>query len=182
MNRRVRRPGTATLAGWLFADLMLVLFLIAMAVQPHEKAKDRPTAERTEPARTARVLSRDFCEFLIPVRADGLLAGRSARADLLRKLDETLRGEHPSWFHGPEMGRRTGRDECQRHLTARRTVGFFLAYGAMSDTNSGVVLGRNAAKAITAGNRLFREAIHRAAWTGGQGDGAVQLIVFFYRN
>ncbi|WP_433228647.1 hypothetical protein [Actinomadura formosensis] len=182
-SRRASRFGAAHLAGWLFADLMLVLFLVAMAVQPRAQLTTG-TPDDDQPTPTGpRVLGQDFCEFMIPVRADGLIGGSGdARADLLAKVDQALHRRHPSWLHGPEMRDAEGRAKCEEQLRQNLQVGFYLVYGARDDTGSGVVLGRKAAAAIKSGNARFREAIYRAAWTGGDGNGSVQLIVFFYQN
>ncbi|MEU8305846.1 hypothetical protein AB0C84_20000 [Actinomadura sp. NPDC048955] len=182
-GRRTSRFAAAHLAGWLFADLMLVLFLVAMAVQPRAQLTTGLPEQKKPLPSGPRVLGQDFCDFLIPVQAEGLLSGSGgARADLLRKVDEALRGEHPSWLYGDEMRRKDARAACLEQLGQKLQVGFFLAYGARNDTGSGVTLGRNAAKAVKSGNPRFREAIYRAAWTGGEGDGSVQLVVFFYQN
>jgi hypothetical protein len=185
MSRRRprRRFGGGHLAGWLFADLMLVLFLVAMAVQPRAQIAVGKTPEKRPTPDGPRVLGQEFCEFMIPVRADGLLGGASsARADLLSKVRGALRGEHPSWLHGPEMHTRAGRASCDRQIRDGLKVGFFLVYGAQSDVNRGVQLGQKAAKAIRTGDDRFGEAIYRAAWTGGEGGDAVQIITFFYQN
>lgn len=182
-TRRSSRFGAAHLAGWLFADLMLVLFLVAMAVQPRAQLTTG-TPDEDQPTPTGpRVLGQDFCEFMIPVRAGALIGNaRSARADLLAKVDQALHRKHPSWLHGPEMRDAKGRAKCDKQLKQNLQVGFYLVYGAQNDIGNGVVLGQNAAKAIKSGNPRFREAIYRAAWTGGEGNGSVQLIVFFYQN
>lgn len=180
-RRRFSRFGGAHLAGWLFADLMLVLFLVAMAVQPREQLANGTPDQHTKPPTGPRVLSQHFCEFMIPAQAEGLIGGSaSARTDLLAKLNEALRGKHPSWLYGPEMKKATGRARCDAQMKKNSQVGMFLTYGARSDTGSGVILGRNAAKAIKDGNPRFREAIYRAAWTGGED--AVQIVIFFYDN
>lgn len=41
-GRRSRRPGVVVLAGWLFADLLLVLALVSMADRPDPLAAARP--------------------------------------------------------------------------------------------------------------------------------------------
>jgi len=41
-KRRTRRPGVVVLAGWLFADLLLVLALVSMADRPDPLAAVRP--------------------------------------------------------------------------------------------------------------------------------------------
>ncbi|MCX4884376.1 MULTISPECIES: hypothetical protein [unclassified Streptomyces] len=41
-GRRTRRPGVVVLAGWLFADLLLVLALVSMADRPDPLANARP--------------------------------------------------------------------------------------------------------------------------------------------
>ena len=74
-GRRTSRFGAVHLAGWLFADLMLVLFLVAMAVQPRaELTTGLPEQKKPRPS-GPRVLGQDFCDFLIPVQAEGLLSG-----------------------------------------------------------------------------------------------------------
>ncbi|MFI0354479.1 hypothetical protein [Actinomadura sp. 9N407] len=181
--RRTSRFGASHLAGWLFADLMLVLFLVAMAVQPRAQLTTGTPDEKKPSPAGPRVLGQDFCEFMIPVEAAGLIGGSDgARADLVTKVEQTLHRKHPSWLHGPAMRDAEGRAKCDAMLKQNLQVGFFLVYGARNDTGSGVRLGKNAATAIKAGNPRFRQAIYRAAWTGGQGNGSVQLIVFFYQN
>ncbi|MCX5051830.1 MULTISPECIES: hypothetical protein [unclassified Streptomyces] len=51
-RRRIRRPGVVVLAGWLFADLLLVLALVSMADRPDPLAavKPRPSASASASA------------------------------------------------------------------------------------------------------------------------------------
>ncbi|MEU6124429.1 hypothetical protein [Streptomyces sp. NPDC047123] len=54
LRRRGGRLGVVVLAGWLFADLLLVLALVSMADRPDPQANDRPepTPSRTKPSPT----------------------------------------------------------------------------------------------------------------------------------
>ncbi|WP_167355649.1 hypothetical protein [Streptomyces atriruber] len=53
LRRRGGRLGVVVLAGWLFADLLLVLALVSMADRPDPKADDRPGPEPSKSGTTS---------------------------------------------------------------------------------------------------------------------------------
>ncbi|MFD6431982.1 hypothetical protein [Streptomyces venezuelae] len=85
-RRRAGRPGVVVLAGWLFADLLLVLALVSMADRPDPKADDRPTpepskTEATEPPTPTgpRAVDRHPQEFEVAGRNKGDLVKQIAK-------------------------------------------------------------------------------------------------------
>lgn len=100
MSRGRERPTGLYFAGWVFADLLLVIVLVVLGgelVLPTEPERPGPTAAPTTsvpapeptPTRTSRPAGLDPRTRSITVRADAdaLLAGAAgARADLIRQI------------------------------------------------------------------------------------------------
>ncbi|MET8683042.1 hypothetical protein ABZV77_02415 [Streptomyces sp. NPDC004732] len=85
-RRRGGRLGVVVLAGWLFADLLLVLALVSMADRPDPKADDRPRPEpsksrSTSPPRPTgpRSVDRNPQEFEVRGRDKGDLVKQIAK-------------------------------------------------------------------------------------------------------
>ncbi|WP_240803032.1 hypothetical protein [Streptomyces sp. A1499] len=76
------RLGAVMLAGWLFADLLLVLALVSMADRPDPLADDRPKPSPTKPTPTPtgpRAVDRNPREFTVSGRDKGDLVEQISR-------------------------------------------------------------------------------------------------------
>ncbi|MFE6905673.1 hypothetical protein [Streptomyces erythrochromogenes] len=108
MSRDSRRPGGTYLAGWLFADLLLVIVLVVLGSEVPAAAPDpRPTATATAapnpshsaspspaPSDTARPGGLDPVTVSVGVRLDpdALIAGRPSETDeLTRQVNEEIK-------------------------------------------------------------------------------------------
>ncbi|WP_224058338.1 hypothetical protein [Streptomyces kanamyceticus] len=84
-GRRAGRLGTVVLAGWLFADLLLVLALVSMADRPDPQADDHPKpghskdGEPTRPPTGPRSVDRRPQEFQVSGDDKGDLAKQISR-------------------------------------------------------------------------------------------------------
>ncbi|WP_433256938.1 hypothetical protein ACQPYK_18980 [Streptosporangium sp. CA-135522] len=190
MKRVGERLTAAHLAGWLFADLLLVLFLVSLSAQtfspvpppvPSPTPTRTPDAVRTPKPATARLLSKDYCELLI--RADfGLMLGTGpARAAeerrVVRRMDAVLQGRDPQAVLGVNAG------PCREHLRRDRQAGIIIAYGAAPRSSIGLAtqVAKRVSDAVIAGHPRFAGATALAQWTE-QGTDQVKMIVFFYES
>lgn len=157
-SRPSHRPAvgrTVLLAGWLFADLLLLLLVVALGSLPREeRAADQrpatpgspgPTPSATQAA--ARGLVVQPCSFTVRTGSD---------ASVTRQLTSQLRAAH----------------------VADRTAGFVLSFGTAPDANPGQAAARKVNSAITKGLPRFRHAPKRGYWRGGN-LGTVRIDVFF---
>ncbi|MEU7580296.1 hypothetical protein AB0B50_22170 [Streptomyces sp. NPDC041068] len=84
-RRRTGRLGAVMLAGWLFADLLLVLALVSMADRPDPQADDRPepgpskTGEPSKKPTGPRSVDRNPQEFEVSGRKKGDLVRQIAK-------------------------------------------------------------------------------------------------------
>jgi hypothetical protein len=162
---RWSRPVAMTgLAGWLFADLLLVLFITAFAASTVPSAPPgsvrhlRPLRSAT-PHQPVLILSPHV--FTLSVPAQGIVGtDGSTQADLA--LATELEG-----------------DLRAQHLTSAR-AGLVEAFGSSpSPTGDGTAVAAAADHAITRNLPLFATAYQQPFWEAGS-DGTVTLRVFFF--
>jgi len=166
------------LAGWLFADLMLLLFVIGLSFAPAQTVtvSSKPTASPTahpspspspSPQPTQRVLNRTYYTIYVNVSLSDLQQGSTAATQLIDGTNAKiakLAGEHPD--------------------LAGKSVAVAVIFGAgpQGDINSAI------AEATTAGNILrtrdpeFGQASFLPEWTGNPTPTFVELILFFYAS
>lgn len=186
--RRYRRAPSAMLAGWLFADLLLMLFLLALAAQASPKASPpRPSHSPSpspslspSPSPSQGFISKDYCEFLLPVNATALAAGdRTAASDLIATLNQALTGQHPDEILADPINPAGSRASCLSQLPRQPRAGVVIAYGASLSIGTGMAVGQHAAQAIIRLSPRFEGASSIWGWTGQYGENKVELIVFF---
>ncbi|MFJ9548155.1 hypothetical protein [Streptomyces erythrochromogenes] len=183
MSRDSGRPGGTYLAGWLFADLLLVIVLVVLGSEVPAAAPDphpSPTAAATaapdpsrssspSPADTARPGGLDPVTASVGVRLDpdALIAGRpSETAELTRQVNE-------------EIKRYTG-----------RTAAFVMVFGTVR-SGGAVDTGRSDAYATAVARQLpqaaprffppYSEKIIRGYHDSGQDipSGTARIELFF---
>jgi len=188
---RFGRPGRrspALLAGWLFADLLLMLFLISLATQASGSSahpKPSPTASRSptpspSPSPTQDFISKKFCELLLPLSTEGILTSNlGAESQLVSALNTALTGQDPSEILNDPVNADGDQASCLSQLPRRLRVGVVIAYGASPDIGTGVTLGQNAVADIISLSPRFSGASSFSGWTGEHGSNAVELIIFF---
>ncbi|MEV5880069.1 hypothetical protein AB0L75_38860 [Streptomyces sp. NPDC052101] len=144
---------TVLLAGWLFADLLLLLLVIALGSLPREQrtgTAPRPSAPSSPPPSTQaaeRGLVLKPCSFTVRTGSD---------ASVRQQLGKQLSGAG----------------------VADRTAGFVLAFGTAPDPQPGQDAADKVNSQITGGFSLFRHAPKRGYWKGGP-SGQVRIDVFF---
>lgn len=184
---RFGRPGRrspALLAGWLFADLLLMLFLVSLATQasgssahPHPS----PTTSRSpSPSPTQGFISKKFCEMLLPLSTEGIENNnQGAESQLISALNTALAGQDPGEILNNPVNADGDQASCLSQLPRHLRVGVVIAYGASPDIGTGVTLGQNAVGDITRRSPRFSGASSFSGWTGEHGSNAVELIIFF---
>jgi len=174
----MRRPGRDTmrltlLAGWLFADLFLVLLVIAFSLTPQRDARSSTTSARPQspspsPSPSSEtikppVLERVPVDLRIPVDLGALEAGGldgAAASGLVAELDRML---------------------AERASNLRR-AGFVLVFAAGPATPQGIntatARARLAFTVIQRTHPAFGDASGEGYWSGGSN--FVEIKVFFY--
>ena len=195
---RFGRPGRrspALLAGWLFADLLLMLFLISLATQasgssphpaptPTRSPTPRPSSPSPSPSpspsATQGFISKKFCELLLPLNTNGIDGNdKGAEAQLVSTLNTALIGRDLSEILDDTVNSDGDQASCLSQLRRHLRVGVVIAYGASPDIGTGVTLGQDAVADIIARSPRFSGASSFSGWTGEHGSDAVELIIFF---
>ena len=160
------------LAGWLFADLLLVLFITAFAStttpsappKPPRPPAPSPTASRPAPGPSSSrqpVLILKPVTFILPVPQPGIVGSNGGSA-----ADLALAGELESALRAKGFG----------HSQA----GLVEAFGwSPSSDGDGIQVARAANLAVTKNLALFANATQQDFWSPGA-DGTVTLKVFFF--
>jgi hypothetical protein len=153
-NGPERAGHTVLLAGWLFADLLLLLFIVALG--------SLPTADRG-----------GHHPVVSPSPSPSPSATRAAEQGLIVKpCSFTIRtGSEASVVHHLTT-------RLHSAGVADRTAGFVLSFGTAPTPGPGQAAANRVNKDIT--NRLpnFRHAPKRGYWKGGR-SGSVRIDVFF---
>ncbi len=166
------------LAGWLFADLMLLLFVIGLSFAPVQtatvSAKPTPTASGSQsphptpsPTPTQRVLNPVYRTIYVNVALPGLQPGSSAANQLVSGTDAKiaqLARQHPEL---------AGKDVA---------VAVIFGAGPQSDINTAIDEATTAGNILHARDPAFREASFLPEWTGSPTSTFVELILFFYAS
>lgn len=161
MTYRPGRAGvgrTVLLAGWLFADLLLLLLVIALGSLPkeerHKPPNPSPTPSETataSPSQSAQVAEQGLvlkpCSFTVKTGS-----AASVRGQFTKQL------------------RSAGVDG--------RTAGFVLSFGTAPEPGPGQAAAERVNSVITKEMPRFRNAPKRGYWKGGP-SGNVRIDVFF---
>jgi hypothetical protein len=167
MTRRLRRRGlqrVPLLAGWLFADLFLVLFLIGLASIPPKPAlakprKPHPTATPTPTS--PRVLDRTPVSFHVnvpPAEFQNQATQQTAKSQLLSALNQKL---------------------DQLHLRGQE-AGFVLVFasGPEDEINQAVATANSVVNIVRTKDSTFSEASGLGYWNGS--GNYLKFVVFFF--
>ncbi|MEU1626672.1 hypothetical protein ABZ746_15365 [Streptomyces sp. NPDC020096] len=153
--RRSTVGSTVLLAGWLFADLLLLLLLIALGSLPRldRTAGKGATPSHTpgssaSPSQQARVgLVLKPCSFTVQTGSDDAVASQLA-----------------SQLHSAGV--------------QNRTAGFVLSFGSAPQPDEGQAAADRVNGIVTQRLKLFQHAPKRGYWQGGP-TGSVRIDVFF---
>lgn len=169
---RGSRAPTVHLAGWLFADLMLVLFLVALislpltsAQRPHPKPHPTPHPTPSPTKSADRELSLDAARFCLKADYGGMLHGahgtKAANDALLGRL----------------------RDRLKANDLQDRQAGLVLTFGTGSQGDIGTAkrVAQRANETIRDRQDHFDKIVERHYWSGGP-RGYVQMEVFFFNR
>jgi hypothetical protein len=162
MRRRSLGPlRMSTLAGWLFADLFLVLFVVGLASLP-PTPRIRPPTPRPTPTPTPRqVLDRSPVSFVVnvaPASLENPFTRPAAASELIRKVDQEL---------------------AARHLQGRR-AGFVLVFasGPTSAIGLSVQIANSVVRIVRSRDTVFSGAGGAGYWNGA--GNAVKFKIFFF--
>lgn len=187
---RPRQRSPALLAGWLFADLLLVLFLVNLATEPSGSTshpKPPPTASPSpspssspSPSPSQAFIGKKFCELLLPLNTRGIEENdKAAESQLVRSLGVVLAGHDNGKILNDAVNEDGDKSSCIIQLAKHLRAGVVIAYGASPDIGTGLTLGENAVADIIRLSPRFSGASSFSGWTGEHGSNAVELIVFF---
>ncbi|MFI6421239.1 hypothetical protein ACIBG6_28000 [Streptomyces sp. NPDC050842] len=155
---RAPRFNPLHLAGWLFADMLLVLALVAMgdqgdpqaAARPGSSATPKPGPSKSQKPKGPRAVTRT------PVKVS-IDASPGDRAEILARL---------------------------KAATARyegRQAAFVLTFGRHSDPGAGgAYAGEVNSLLAKARPGMFKGATTRDFWKGGASDGHADIEIYFY--
>ena len=165
------------LAGWLFADLMLLLFVIGLSFAPVQSAvvNGKPTATPTPtptltpaptPTPTQRVLNRTYYTVYVNVPLPELSPGSSAAARLIHGADAKI--SQLARAH-PEL--------------AGKDVAVAVIFGAapLGNINAAISEAKTAGNILRAKDATFGQASFLPEWTSGASN-FVEMILFFYAS
>ncbi|HEV2259555.1 MAG TPA: hypothetical protein VGS06_41105 [Streptosporangiaceae bacterium] len=162
------------LAGWLFADLMLLLFVIGLSFAPVQTvpAGAKPTVSPSahpspSPQPTQRVLNRRYYTIYVNVSLPDLQPGSTAATQLIDGTNAKiaqLAGQHPE--------------------LAGKSVAVAVIFGAgpQSYINSAIAAAKTAGNILRAKDSEFAQASFLPEWTGNATPTFVELILFFYAS
>lgn len=178
-TREGRSHSMDWIVGWLFADLMIVLFIVALgtndvsagptpartptpAVKP-PKPTPTPTPTKTPSRPRLPGIATEPALFTVPIAADRVLGGSSAvRTAELTKFRDRVRVI------------------AQQNLVGRR-AGIVLVWGESPDVNRGMRLADLAGRQLTAAHpQVFRATVPRTLWKGGGSEGRVTLEIYLF--
>lgn len=169
MQRGSRRSRIPLLAGWLFADLCLVIFVVSLASVPSSpaaaKAHARHSTVNPHPARPPQpqVLERTPADFYIGIAPDDFGSGEAneqADGELLNELNQEL---------------------ATLHMQGRK-AGFVLIFA--SGPSDGISQAIDSADAVirlirSQDSAVFGEVTGEGLWNG-QGSNNFHFQIFFY--
>lgn len=159
MNRRNPASRTVLLAGWLFADLLLLLLVIALGSLPREE-RTSASATGTPSPTTSGSASPSPSE-------------RQAERGLVLKPCSFL----VSTGSAHSVTRQFG-TQLKKAGVAGRTAGFVLSFGTAPTAGPGQAAAEKVNSQITGALPRFRHAPKRGYWKGGA-SGKVRIDVFF---
>lgn len=159
MNRRPPVSRTVLLAGWLFADLLLLLLVVALGSLPREERASASASGTPSPSSSGSVS---------PSPGER----QAERGLVLRPCRFVVRtGSAPS------VTRQFG-TQLKKAGVADRTAGFVLSFGTAPDPGPGQAAAEKVNSQITSALPRFRHAPKRGYWKGGS-SGQVKIDVFF---
>jgi hypothetical protein len=166
------------LAGWLFADLMLLLFVIGLSFAPvpsatvSPKPTPSPSASRSpspapSPTPSQRVLNRTYYTIYVNIALPELQPGSPVATQLINGTDAKitqLARDHPD--------------------LAGKDVAVAVIFGAapQSDINNAINEATTAGNILRAKDPMFGQASFLPEWTGNPTSTFVELILFFYTS
>jgi hypothetical protein len=165
------------LAGWLFADLMLLLFIVGLSFAPTQtstvaaKPSPSPTVHATPPGiPKQRVLQHNYYTIYVNVQLPSLQSGN---------LDSAVANQ---LINGTNAQLRTL--VAQNPSLQGKAVGVAVIFGAGPQSEIGAAMSEasDAGSILHAKDPAFEQAAFLPEWTGSQASTYVELIMFFYAS
>jgi hypothetical protein len=163
-RQQIGQMSVPALAGWLFADLLLVLFVVSLAslpILPKPKARAAPHPHPTPHPAAAEVLDRVPVSIPVhvpPIEVEDGASRAAAIAQIMAMLNHQLALEH---------------------LTNRR-AGFVLIFasGPLDGTGPAITAAKAVLDAISRGSGVFHNTSGAAYWQGA--GNFFEFRIFFF--
>lgn len=173
MKPEFRKSGSTNfatmLAGWLFADLFLVLFLIGLGSVPSAPTVQPTPAPSPSPSPTPSPEPTPEA----PVGLDRTPVTLSIRVNSGQLLNPATRSEAAAEI------RRQIAEEARRAGFEDVTAGMVLIWGFSPDVNEGIRIAELVGTELSEAHPdVFQNSTHRAFWKGGTTAGQVDLEVY----
>lgn len=148
-RRSTEKPNVAAImAGWLFADLLLVLFLVGMGTQTNNKPPPPPPSPPPPPPS----LAKEPVSILLDVRYQDILAGGEAR-------------RHAA----AEVRRQVAAAVADREKLGGERAGMVLIWGYHEDVSTGLRISNAITEELAEADRtFFGDGTLRSFWGGGR--------------
>jgi len=176
--RRRRRWSIESVAGWVFADLFLVLFLVglgsAVPIKPAAKPTPKPPATAKPTPKPTPTPTKTPPAPIIGMRQLPIPLNLTVAADALTSTG-------PAGIREGGLACRRLRQAAAAPLKGER-AGLVLIFGGGPDVVSGQSVARSLSKQLNCANpALFvRRTPYRAFWDGTLGYGQIRLEVFVF--
>lgn len=163
--RRGRLRATESLAGWIFADMLLVLFLVGLGMGvSRDITKPEPEPEPT-PTQQIVGMETDPVKKTISIDASGLLSGSAkAEEDTCKKIRKAFANE----------------------IDAGAEAALILSFAGSQEPSRGKMISKKVGDQLTCASKtLFtteKERVFRPYWDGKIGEGKVQIEVFLFQK
>lgn len=153
--------GAPATAGWVLADMLLVLMIIAFGVQVTSAAppqpEEPPVQRQKERERQRPAMQQRPVKLMIRLGADALVSGSRGMKTLVRRQisrqTRTLRG---------------------------RTAALVFVWGRAPEVGRGLAIANAVQQQVRPANpRLFGRALIRPYWSGGR-EGTVELEIYVF--
>ncbi|MHB9858278.1 hypothetical protein [Streptomyces sp. YIM S03343] len=156
MSGRPPAGRTVLLAGWLFADLLLLLLVIALGSLPREDRTDVSATSTPSRSGTVSPSPSERAERGLVLKPCSFTVATGSAGSVTRQISGQLK----------------------KAGVANRTAGFVLSFGTAPDPGPGQAAAEKVNSQITKDLPRFSHAPKRGYWKGGP-SGKVRIDVFF---
>ncbi len=150
-------PGGASTAGWIFADMLLVIMIIALGAQV-TKAADPDEGKVPKEPKGPVVMQEKAIKHNVSFDADALLGGGAAAKREATKVRQQIRAK-------------------TQNLKGKKAA-MVMVWGRAPEVGRGTSIANTVAKQLKPSNpRVFSDVVPRPLWTGGS-EGVAELEIY----